>query len=319
MPTLDVGLLLYPQCMPAGLFAAADLLQAANVRANKALFSWQFVALRGGAVRCAHGIELHAALAVEDARCQVLLVPGFWANSAAKVAAAVDAQAPLVGALRALDRRVRCWGYCTGVALLAAADRLRDEPATASWWMGPWLSERFPRIDWQWGHSAVIARRNSTASGTHGYQPIVAAEVERVLDAEAWRDIARFVVLPQPPPAPSVFQRLEMVDADPLLRRLRLVVERTPACDTRLASLAAALATTPRTLARKVKLAAGCSVGEHVRLLKLRQAGERLLQSSQTVAQVCHGLGYADDSSFRRAFSRVAGMTPTAFRRRYAT
>lgn len=312
-----IGLLLYPGCMAAGLLATADLLQAANLRARGSRFEWVFVGVQPGPIPCAHGVSLSASEALNAARLDAVLMPGFWAVTDSQVAQVLCEQAELVAQLRGLRRGVRCWSYCTGVALLAATGRLEGQAATATWWMRPWLEREFPGVDWRWESHTVGTPRGATASGAHGYQAIIAGEVERALDAEAWRDIARFVVLPTRPPGASVFQQLDRVPTDPLLLRLRAVVEALRADEVRVATLAERLSTSPRTLARKVQAAVGTSVGDHVRLIKLRQAGERLAHSDQTVAQVCDRLGFADEGSFRRAFRRVAGMTPGEFRRRY--
>lgn len=312
-----VGLLLYPGCMAAGLLASADLLQAANLRAGRARFDWRFVGVQPGPVDCAHGVVLTATDALQDASLDAVLVPGFWAVTDTQVAQAVHEQAELIRQLRGLRRGLRCWGYCTGVALVAESGRLDGQAATATWWMRPWLERRFPRVDWRWEHHAVATPRCATASGAHGHQAILAEEVERALGADAWRDIARFVVLPSRPPGLSVFEQLDAPSTDPLLGRLRVLVEGLRADEVRVATLAERLSTSPRTLARKVKASAGTSVAEHARLIKLRQAGERLAHSDQTVGQVCDRLGFSDETSFRRAFRRIARMTPGEFRKRY--
>jgi len=318
MPTLNVGLLLYPGCMPAGLFAAADLFRASNLRSGRKPFELQWVGLRRGAVTCAHGMRLNAECDLADSGCDALLVPGFWAESPDEVRAVLAHNRPVIDALRSVGKRVSLWSYCTGVALVAQAGRLKGESATATWWMAPWLDRQHPEVNWQWQHACVTNRRTATASGVHGYLPIACEQIERVVSADAWRDIARLVVLPRPQPAPSVFQSLALINqSDPLLRRLRLTVERWAATDTTLARLAPALATSPRTLARKVKAATGQTVGAHVRLIKLNQAGERLLHTRQSVGQISVALGFADESSFRRMFKQVTGRTPVDYRQAY--
>ena len=81
--------------------------------------------------------------------------------------------------------------------------------------------------------------------------------------------------------------------------------------------LAAELALSTRTLARKVRALAGHSLADHVRLIKLNQAGERLILTSESVAQISEALGFGDESSFRRTFKRVTGMTPLAYRQNF--
>ncbi len=318
MPALKIGLLLFPGCMPAGLFAAADLFQAANRRGGKPVFALQWLGLKRGSVKCAHGMALQAEAALADADCDAVLIPGLWAESVEQLQAWLAANAALVQALHGLPRRVQLWSYCTGVALAAETGRLVREPATATWWMADWLSQRHPRVDWQWQRASTAGARSATASGVHGYLPIVCDQVERRLSADLWREIARLTVLPRPQPAASVFQSLALIrSSDPWLRRLRLVLEACPAAEASVERLAAELATSPRTLARRVKALTGQPAGRYARLVKLNQVGEQLLHTGDTVARIGESLGFADESSLRRMFRQVTGMTPGDYRQAY--
>lgn len=315
---LDVALLLYPECMPAGLFAAADLLTAAALRSGARGWRVHWVGVKPGPVACAHGMALRAETRLDAQRWQAVLLPGFWAGTPAQLSAGLGGQLPLQQALRALPRSVPLWTWCTGVALAAAAGRLDGEAATGTWWMAAQLSRAHPEVDWQWQTPMVSSRRVATASGVHGYLPILAQALERRISPEAWRDVQRLMVLPRPQPAASVFDALQTLHgADPLLARLRRLVERTPAVETTLERLADQLACSPRTLARKVGEAAGMPVGRYVRLVKLHQAGEHLLHGGRSAAQVSETLGFADESGFRRSFKAVTGLTPLDYVNRY--
>ncbi|MDN8899312.1 hypothetical protein Q0O45_13500, partial [Staphylococcus aureus] len=81
-----------------------------------------------------HGLSLHATHGWEAKAFDALLVPGFWAESAAQIEAVLGANAALIKALTLLDRSKRLWGYCTGVCLLAASGKLNGQPATVTWW-----------------------------------------------------------------------------------------------------------------------------------------------------------------------------------------
>lgn len=316
MPKFEIGLLLYPGCMPAGLLATVDLLQAANRRSGQRLFGWRWLAAEAGPVVCAHRITLQAEGALRDADCTALLVAGMWAESIAEVEQVLAAQQPLLAALRASPAAV--WSYCTGVALAAASGRLDGHSATATWWMAPWLQQRHPQVDWQWQRTCVPGPQHATASGAHGYLPIVAGLLEQRLPPELWRDLARLLVLPRPQPVASVFQALALIGiADPWLRRLRLVIEDSPAGELTVARLAATMAVSPRTLARKAAAAGADAVGEYARRVKLNQVAEQLAHTSLSLARIADTLGFADETSLRRAFKQVSGMTPAEYRRAY--
>ncbi|MDR7334376.1 helix-turn-helix domain-containing protein [Roseateles asaccharophilus] len=318
MPRRRIGLLLYPGCMPAGLFAAADLLSAASLRAARPVFETVWVGLRAGDVACAQGMSLRAQAALTDARLDALLVPGYWSRSPDHLPRGLADNRELVQALGALPRRVALWSYCTGVALVAESGRLVGQPATAAWWMAPWLQQRHPRVDWQWQHAHVAGRSVATASGVHGHLPLVSAQVEPVIGPEAWQDVARLMMLPRPRQPAPVFDGLALTPAtDPLLARLRTVAEATPAAEATLPRLAAALAVSPRTLARKAQALAGEPAGAFVRRVKLHQASEHLLHTGRSVGEVCAGLGFADEASFRRSFKALTGQTPQEFRQQH--
>ncbi|MEO4047717.1 helix-turn-helix domain-containing protein [Pseudomonas sp. CAU 1711] len=318
MPSQTIGLLLYPGCMPAGLFAFADLLSAANQQSGKRHFELRWIGQDLQAVECAHGLRLQPQAALAEARCDAVLVPGLWADNEARVAQALERSRALLHGLSRLSRRTRLWSYCTGVCLLAASGRLDGEEATATWWLADSLRARFPGVDWQFQRTQLFGTRVATASGVSGYLPIARALIEERLGAEAYRELSRMMVLPRPEPAAPVFRALDMTEqSDPLLRRLRLLVERHPARLLAAEQLAQELALSGRTLARKVKALTGHALAEHVRLIKLNQAGERLILTSESVALISEALGFADESSFRRTFKRVTGMTPLAYRQSF--
>lgn len=58
----------------------------------------------------------------------------------------------------------------------------------------------------------------------------------------------------------------------------------------------------------------GVSVSEYVERLRIQSARELLLQTDISVADVAHEVGYAQPATFMRAFKKVCGLSPTAFR-----
>ncbi|MES2818018.1 MAG: helix-turn-helix domain-containing protein [Pseudomonadota bacterium] len=318
MPIQTIGLLLYPGCMPAGLFAFADLVRAANRRIGERRFQLCWVGSNLEPVDCASGMRLQPDRALADSECTALLIPGLWADSASGIAQALERHRGLIGALARLDPTLQLWSYCTGVCLLAESGRLDGEQATATWWLADSLHQRFPRVEWQFQKTQVINRLNATASGVSGHLPIARALLERELGEAVYRDIARAMVLPRPETTAPVFRALGLLEqADPWLRDLYRLVERLPARQLNVPQLAAELCLSARTLARKVKALTGQGVADYAGLIKLNQASERLILTREPVALISDALGFGDESSFRRTFKRVTGLTPVAYRQQY--
>jgi AraC family transcriptional regulator len=74
----------------------------------------------------------------------------------------------------------------------------------------------------------------------------------------------------------------------------------------------------PVHLSRVFRKFVGEGIGEHVHRLRVRAACEQMRVPEVSIADISLALGFADQSHFTRAFRRVAGMTPMAFRSQIA-
>ncbi len=73
----------------------------------------------------------------------------------------------------------------------------------------------------------------------------------------------------------------------------------------------------PRTLQRRFLKATGLRPIEYCQRLRIAKA-QLLLQQGGAIDEVAWGVGYADQSAFRRLFLRIVGMTPATYRRMVA-
>ncbi|AYC33661.1 helix-turn-helix domain-containing protein [Pseudomonas cavernae] len=315
---LRVGLLLFPRCMPAGLFAFADLLQAANRRAGRTLFATQFVALQPGTFEYTQGVSLQAAESLDHANLDAILVPGFWAESPQQVVDTVAANADLVCALATCSRKLQLWSYCTGVCLLAASGRLNGKAATVTWWLAEAMLKRYEKVRWQSERNCVVTAQSATASGVNGYLPIAQELIERHVSPDVLRDLNKLMVLPRPVQPHSAFRSMSLIEqSSKLLRQLHALVEQLPAEQVTVQRLAEQLGMSERTLARKVSSETGVSIAAHARCIKLNQASERLMFTSVPVSTISAELGFSSDSNMRRMFKELTGLTPLEYRQKF--
>lgn len=318
-PPLTLGLLLFDGCMPAGLFAAADLARAANLRAGRELFRLRWVSLEGRPVQTWQGPALAPETALAEAGCEAWLLPGLWTDSPAALAGQLAALDPLVRALRHLPPGQALWSYCAGVALLAAAGRLDGRDATATWWLRPALAARFPQVHWRFDELLVSSGPVRCAAGPHGYLPLMLQALAERLEPAALRDIEAVLMLPRPQLWPAVFRPVELMgQSDAALRRLIVFAQRQPARALSLAAAAQALGLSVRSLSRWLPAQTGLAAGQWLRLLKLRQAAELLCESALPVKAVAEQLGYGNEAGLHRSFQALLACTPGEFRRRHA-
>lgn len=70
----------------------------------------------------------------------------------------------------------------------------------------------------------------------------------------------------------------------------------------------------PVHLSRVFRRCVAEGIGEHVHRLRVRTACERMLAPHVSLSELSFSTGFADQSHFTRAFRRITGMTPAAFR-----
>lgn len=85
-----------------------------------------------------------------------------------------------------------------------------------------------------------------------------------------------------------------------------------------IAQLAALCHTTRRSLLRRVRRATGKSTSRYIAETQLGRAKTLLAASNMTLQQIAYETGYPTPSSFSSKFKSMTGMTPSAFRKRYA-
>ncbi len=317
-PRLDLGLLLFDGCLPSGLFAAADMARAANLRAGRELFRLTWASLDGAPVDSVEGgPRLLPSCAFAEATCDAWLVPGLWAVSEVGLTQAIDALAPLVRALKGLPASMPMWSYCTGVALLARAGRLDGRAATATWWLRSALTRNHGRVNWRFDELLIEDRGVHTAAGPSGYLPLMTSALGDRLSADALRDIEDVLMLPRPREWMPVFRPVELMAVeDERLRRALIFAQRSAAQGLTLDVASAHLGMSPRSFARHVQACTGLAAGDWLRRVKLRQVGEALSAANEPVKAIADRLGFGSEASLHRSFHRTVGCTPAQFRRR---
>jgi AraC-like DNA-binding protein len=95
----------------------------------------------------------------------------------------------------------------------------------------------------------------------------------------------------------------------------RALASRVGGGDTRIQTVARTLATSARSLQRRLA-AAGVSYQELLNLAKSAAAERYLSDSRLSIGEVAYLLGYSEPAAFTRAFRRWSEETPQAFRLR---
>jgi transcriptional regulator GlxA family with amidase domain len=90
------------------------------------------------------------------------------------------------------------------------------------------------------------------------------------------------------------------------------------AADWSVEAMAARAGLSARQFSRRFKTAFGAPPAITVERLRLDEARRRLAASGDKLARIAHATGFSSDDAFRRAFERRFGVTPSAYRGRFA-
>ncbi|MFI6029836.1 GlxA family transcriptional regulator [Amycolatopsis magusensis] len=295
-----------------------DLTGPVQVFTGAGGYRTRLASLDGKPVRTDTGVVLgvDCALSEVDYRAHTVVVPGPKPGLLDGFPPELTAEVRRLG-----DAASRVASVCTGAFLLAEAGLLTGRRATTHWAMCAELAARFPGVTVQPDAIYVRDDRVVTSAGMSAGIDLALALVEEDHGVDAARTVARNLVVflhrPGGQSQFSVWGGLPPPRA-PALRAVLDAVVADPAADHTLAGMAARAMLSERHLTRLFQRDLGITAGQYVTRVRV-QAARTLLESGdagvETVARRC---GFRSDETLRRVFLQVLGITPTAYRQRFA-
>jgi len=311
MPVHRVGVLVYDGVTLLDVAGPVEVFNEANTGRRR--YAIATIAAGDGLVRTSSGVRLAPDASAAE-RFDTVVVPG--ADGPPEFAPALVAT---VAALAANARRVA--SICTGSFLLAAAGLLDGRAATTHWRYADALRRRHPAVAVR--PDALFVRSGTvfTSAGVSAGIDLALALVEDDHGPRLARDVARaLVVFMQRPGGQSQFSARLELPATPTgpLRAVLDAVTGDPAGEHTLTSMARRAGVSARHLARLFRRELDLSAGQFVEACRIESA-QRLLAEGAPVTAAARASGFGSDETMRRAFLRRLGVTPTAYRTRFAT
>ncbi len=112
----------------------------------------------------------------------------------------------------------------------------------------------------------------------------------------------------------STFAALEPTVDSRRVRKVQEYINQNYRRDIRLADLAALVGMTPTAFSRFFKLRTGRSISDFIIDVRLGHATRKLVDSTNSVAEICYECGFNNISNFNRIFKKKKGNSPKAFR-----
>lgn len=221
---------------------------------------------------------------------------------------------------RAAAAGVPLIGVCTGAFILHRAGLMQGYRACVSWFHHEDFLERFEGLQPVSDQIFVVDRDRLTCAGGVSAAHLAAFVVERHLGRARATKALRIMMIDEAlaaeRPQPGI--PLELVTADPLVRRALLLMQQTIDAPLPVTRLVARLGVGRRRLERHFADALGMTPAAADRLIRLEQARHLLRATDRSVTRIAAETGFCDASHLIRVFREAEGATPDAWRRAVA-
>lgn len=196
---------------------------------------------------------------------------------------------------------------CIGGFLLAETGLLRGHEATTTWWLGPLFRQRYPDVRLDESRMLVASGRFVTSGAAIGHIDLALWLVKQA-SPELAALVARYLIVdPRPSQAPYIIPD-HLAHDDPLVRQFEHWARRRLADGFSLDAAARALATSKRTLQRRLEAVLGKSPLSYVQDLRIERALHLLRTSHADIEAIAAQVGYADGVTLRTLLRRRLGQ-----------
>jgi transcriptional regulator GlxA family with amidase domain len=304
-----------------GLAAVLDAFGTANALAemtgiSSLRFRTKVVGLHKS-ITTAHGLSMPVIAAVRAQTPDAVVMPAILHMK----------QEPLLRALagnevRAAGAVLRKWSArgaltataCIGTFVLAEAALLDGEDATTTWWLAPLFRQRYPRV--RLDESRIIVQSNAvvTAGAALSHLDLALALIRRA-SPELANLTARYLVV-DARTSQSIYSIPDhLAKADPLIEQFERWARGRMAEGFSLDEAAKALATSKRTLARRMQSTLGKSPLAFFQDLRIERAVHLLRTGHASVDQIAAEVGYTEGVTLRALLRQKLGRGVREIRR----
>ncbi len=205
---------------------------------------------------------------------------------------------------------------CTGTFALAEAGLLDGRLATTSWWLAAEFRARYPNVVLRDSALTTQDERLMCAGGSLAHVDLMLALIARLFGRELATGAAHYLVSPLRGPQSAVAEVGQIRVNDPYVVKAVKYIEKHLDQEFGMDVLAKAVATSSRTLHRRIQATLGLSVVGLVRRVRGEQAMKLLRETDLPLSRIAERVGYRDVTTLRTLINKLSGQTPAALRRR---
>ncbi|PYE22315.1 AraC family transcriptional regulator with amidase-like domain [Rhizobium sp. PP-CC-3A-592] len=208
---------------------------------------------------------------------------------------------------------------CKGAFLLGETGLLSGRTVTTHWTYEEEFQTRFPQVLVDIDRLLINDGDILTAGGVMAWTDLALRLVDRFLGPVAMLDTARAFLIDPPGREQSYYSAFSprLSHGDASILKVQRWMEESDARRFDLTVLVEQSGLEERTFLRRFQNATGITTTEYVQRLRVGRARGLLQRGGLTGDQVAWEVGYTDPGAFRKVFTRIVGLTPADYRKRF--
>ncbi|MBI3367155.1 MAG: helix-turn-helix domain-containing protein [Burkholderiales bacterium] len=218
----------------------------------------------------------------------------------------------LLQALQA--RQARVAASCAAVFLLAEAGLLDGRNATTTWWLARPFRERYPDVQLDERRMVVRDGPLLTAGSAFAQLDLMLALLTDLAGVQVANLCARYLLIDRRPSQARYMMASHAAQFDPLVASAERWIDSHLGQPLTVRALALALATSEKTLSRKVRATTGLSPIKLIQRRRLLLATHLIETTRTPIEAVAEQVGYRDSTTLRRLIRRDLGTSPSGLR-----
>lgn len=212
---------------------------------------------------------------------------------------------------------------CSGSLILAEAGLLNGLEAAGHWAYRGLFRDHYPMVELKVGSILSLGAEDDrivTAGSVAAWQELALYLITRLCGPQHAVATAKLHLLSDHADGQLPFAVLtpHVQQSDAAIADCQRWIAENYACTNPVARMAERADLKPRTFARRFRAATGYQPMDYVHAIRIEKAKELLESGTDGVEEVGHKVGYEDPTSFRRLFKRKTGLSPAAYRRKFA-
>ncbi|HME40402.1 MAG TPA: helix-turn-helix domain-containing protein [Steroidobacteraceae bacterium] len=239
--------------------------------------------------------------------CVIVPAVGYKMPAALQLALGREDVAEAVSALRQWAAGgSRIAAACIGTFVLAESGLLDEHEATTTWWLTSFFRQRYPAVRLDATRMVVSSGQFVTAGAALSHIDMTLWLI-RQASPELAALVAKYLIVDSRPAQSAYVIADHLAHSDPLVERFDRWARSTMSSGFNLEEAARELATSKRTLARRLRDVLGKTPIAYVQDLRIERAVHLLKTSDQSVDRIAERVGYSDGVTLRTLLRRRLG------------